>query len=77
MRMVMLRGAWNLVIVTTVLMASALGAGCGEKASHAATRSPAVKGSSVLIPDDSPQLSAFASEQVEPGKGSSIPSRAA
>ncbi len=64
----MLRGTRSLIIVTTVAMASALVAGCGEKASHAATRSPAVKGSSVLIPDDSPQLSAFASEQVEPGK---------
>jgi len=40
-------------------------AGCSDKSHEDATQAPVVKGASVVFPDGSPQLAAFASEPVE------------
>jgi cobalt-zinc-cadmium efflux system membrane fusion protein len=60
--------ARDAAMLAAVALLSGLIAGCGERSSHAATPTPEVKGSSVFIPDGSPQLAAFASEPVQPGK---------
>jgi cobalt-zinc-cadmium efflux system membrane fusion protein len=51
--------------VATIAAAVSLFPGCGEKGHDASVQTPAVQGSSVVFPETSPQLVAFASETVE------------
>jgi membrane fusion protein, heavy metal efflux system len=50
------------------LLTVGLTSGCSEKSHEGAAQAPAVKGSSVVFPDGSPQLAAFASAPAEPTK---------
>jgi len=54
----------NAVIVTILLLA----AGCGSKTGQPTAAAPGVKGTSVVIADNSPQLAAFKVEAAQPGK---------
>ena len=55
----------NLMMAAAVVL---LAAGCGSKTNQPAAAAPGVKGSSVMIADDSPQLTAFATAPAQPGK---------
>jgi cobalt-zinc-cadmium efflux system membrane fusion protein len=52
-------------VATIAAAAVSLFPGCGEKGHDASEQSPAIQGSSVVFPETSPQLVAFASETVE------------
>jgi cobalt-zinc-cadmium efflux system membrane fusion protein len=54
--------------MATIAATVGLIAGCGEKTHDESARAPAIKGSSVVFPEASPQLAAFVSEPVETTK---------
>lgn len=56
------------ITITTAALALVvwLASGCGDKTQEGAAQAAAVNGSSVVFPDGSPQLAAFASEPVQP-----------
>jgi cobalt-zinc-cadmium efflux system membrane fusion protein len=62
------RGSRGHVAIATAALVLALASGCGDKTREGAAQAPAVKGGRVVFPDGSPQLAAFASEQVQATK---------